>query len=87
MLSLTINDDDVYAGGAFEFPTVSDLIARGVAHFNMSEETWESLGFGSIDTGGRWVATLVNQQQAGTYLVPFNASNLASDIYFVRIRA
>ncbi|PWN07633.1 hypothetical protein DDZ15_05090 [Rhodohalobacter mucosus] len=40
------------------------------------------------DTGGRRVATLVSrQQQAGTYTVPFNASNLASGIYFVRMRA
>jgi len=40
------------------------------------------------DTGGRRVALLVNQsQQAGTYTVPFNASNLASGIYFVRMQA
>ena len=40
------------------------------------------------DTGGRRVVTLVNQQQqAGSYTVPFNASNLASGIYFVRMRA
>lgn len=40
------------------------------------------------DLLGREVATLVNATQGqGTYQVPFNASNLASGVYFYRLKA
>ncbi|WP_138431574.1 S8 family serine peptidase [Fodinibius saliphilus] len=40
-----------------------------------------------FDILGRKVKTLVNEvQQSGTYNVNFNASNLASGVYFVRLR-
>jgi hypothetical protein len=40
------------------------------------------------DILGREVATLVNARQGqGAYQVPFNASNLASGVYFYRLRA
>ncbi|NOX64303.1 MAG: T9SS type A sorting domain-containing protein, partial [Chlorobi bacterium] len=40
------------------------------------------------DILGREVATLVNEkQQAGSYEVQFNASNLTSGIYFYRLQS
>jgi hypothetical protein len=41
-----------------------------------------------IDVLGREVATLVNEvKEPGTYTVEFNASSLASGVYFYRLQA
>jgi hypothetical protein len=43
---------------------------------------------GVFDILGREVASLVNQpEQAGTYMIPFDAGRLASGVYFYRIEA
>ncbi len=41
-----------------------------------------------FDVLGREVATLLNETlSANEYLIPFNASNLSSGVYFYRIQA
>ncbi|MGQ9805769.1 MAG: T9SS type A sorting domain-containing protein [Chlorobiales bacterium] len=48
----------------------------------------ENVSLKIYDVLGREVATLVNEvKAAGAYTVPFNASNLASGVYFYRLQA
>lgn len=48
----------------------------------------ENVSLKVYDVLGREVATLVNEvKAAGAYTVPFNASNLASGVYFYRLQA
>jgi hypothetical protein len=48
----------------------------------------ENVSLKVYDVLGREVATLVNEvKPAGAYTVPFNASNLASGVYFYKLQA
>jgi len=54
--------------------------------YRLAEQRQVSLGI--YDTAGRRIATLVDsEQEAGQYNLPFDASGLASGIYFVRFSA
>jgi ligand-binding sensor domain-containing protein len=68
----------------YSIPTV---IARSGAT-RQSHETYASVQLKVYDSLGREVATLVNQKQApGNYTVQFDASKLASGVYFYKLQS
>ncbi len=59
-----------------------------MGHLDKSEQVAPSVQLIVYDILGREVATLVNKnQQPGNYEVEFNASNLASGVYFYKLKA
>ena len=84
----------VYPGGEEGIPQVFALLQNFPNPFNPTtsiDYQIPSAGFvtlGVYDLLGREVATLVNERKtAGAYTVKFDASGLASGVYFYRLRA
>ena len=59
-----------------------------ITNFEFRIATHEFVNLKIFDISGREVAELVNEEKsAGTYKITFNASNLASGVYFYKLKA